>query len=300
MGRRRIATRGPPGGRSLDALLSSWLPFALGRPVSKGQVRKLVRVGAVHVDERPCRNPSDWVRSGVRVAVVVDEAKLFGVEPGPVRVLYEDRWVIAVDKPPGLPTHPTLDPARPTAVGAVKALLAARGGQNPYLGVHHRLDRDTSGVLLFAKDPAANPALAAAFAERAVNKRYLAVAAGPLLEPRTVRDHLGPLPGSGKRTKHGAVRSGGALAETHFEPLERRDRGTLVSAEPRTGRTHQIRVHLAGLGAPILGDGLYGGPPAARVMLHAARLALPHPVESRSLVVEAEAPADLLGAWNEC
>jgi RluA family pseudouridine synthase len=202
------------------------------------------------------------------------------------RVLFEDDALIAVDKPPGLPTVATADPARPHLVGLVERLLAARagaGGKGPRLGVHQRLDRDTSGVVLFVKDPAANAGLAAQFAAHGVEKTYLALAARPArLPPGPWRMEDGP-------------EGNPPSAVTDFRIVEAWTDAVLVEARPRTGRKHQIRIHLSRAGLPILGDAAYGGArgDAARVMLHAARLQLRHPISGERLDVSSAMPADL-------
>jgi 23S rRNA pseudouridine1911/1915/1917 synthase len=200
-------------------------------------------------------------------------------------VLYEDDALIAVDKPPGLPSVATADPARPHLVGLVERLLASRAGAEgkaPTLGVHQRLDRDTSGVVLFVKDPAANAGLGAQFAAHGVEKTYLAVAARP---PR--------LPSGPWRMEDGPE-GNPPSAITDFRIVEAWPDAVLVEARPRTGRKHQIRIHLSRAGLPILGDATYGGDrrDAPRVMLHAARLKLRHPLTGEPLAVSSAMPAD--------
>jgi RluA family pseudouridine synthase len=208
-------------------------------------------------------------------------------------VLYEDDAILAVEKPAGLPTHATADPGRPHLIGLVTAYLARPANTEPYLGVHQRLDRDTSGIVLFAKAPSANPGLARAFAERKVEKTYHALTVRPGRQPPSrwgVRSRLAP---AGKR-RMTAVGSGGQEAETRFRLIESFRGGLLIEARPVTGRKHQIRVHLADAGLAILGDEVYGSASgkAARLMLHAVRLALPHPVSGEPLVIESSPPRD--------
>lgn len=217
--------------------------------------------------------------------------------PDPVRVVHLDDWLIVVDKPSGLPTHATTDPARPHLHGAVIELRRAAGEDDPYVGVHHRLDVDTSGLVLFTIDRSVNAAVGAAFADRAVEKGYVAVVTGdrPPLSWE-VRDHLAPIGKVGRVTRHGAVRAGGKIAHSSFRllgPAPGPPGRWLVEGRPHTGRTHQLRVHLAGGGNPIVGDRLYGGVGARRVALHAARLRIPHPVTGEPLEVTAPPPPDL-------
>ena len=224
---------------------------------------------------------------------------------GPSRILYEDEWLVAVDKPPGLPTQPTLDPSRPSVLSELQAFLRRRDGAEPYLALHHRLDRDTFGVVLLCKDRTANVGMGALFSGKTAQKTYLALAVlrSDIPDTWAVRDHLGKVGRVGKADKFGAVRSGGDPAHTDFRVRERLPGALLVEALPRTGRTHQIRVHLTGGGTPILGDALYGGPewvrlPAGgrlaipRVLLHAAALAFPHPVTGTALEITILLPPD--------
>jgi 23S rRNA pseudouridine1911/1915/1917 synthase len=266
-------------------VLAAWLPDALQRPLSRAALRRLVMAGVVRVAGRPLRRPGAPVRAGLAITAEVRLDRLAPpaapFELAPERILYEDEWLIAVDKPAGLPTHVGADRLRPNLVDAVERVLGARGASDR-LGVHQRLDRDTSGVVLFAKSAAANPGLAAAFGERRVVKVYRALTARP---PRA----------ASRWTSDDDVH--GQPAQTDFEVLATLPRALLLEARPRTGRKHQIRVHLALAGMPILGDRRYGGaapglPHAARVMLHAARLELLHPVTLSRLVLESPEPPD--------
>jgi len=223
------------------------------------------------------------------------------------RILFEDDWLIVVDKPAGLPTQPTLDASRPSAFSELKAFLQTRDGACPYLGLHHRLDRDTSGVLLLTKDPKANAGTGALFAEKTAQKTYQALAIWGTGCPDAwdVKDYLGIVGKVGKASKFGAVRSGGDPAQTSFRMQERFGGATLIEAMPHTGRTHQIRVHLAGCGHPILGDEFYGGPLSLRlasgaqlsfprVLLHASSLKFRHPITNTELTVTSPLPEDFV------
>ncbi len=316
-------------GARLDRVVGDGLA-AEGVTLSRNAVQRLIVVGAVSVNGRAHTHPSASVQLGYRIVCRLDDGASGSGSDGAARrgaapasatvavpsltessVRYEDEWLIVVDKPAGLPTHATIDPARPHLHGMVQALLAARspggdgpggdgpggdgpGGDRSYLAIHHRLDRDTTGLVLFAKDRSANAALADAFAGRRVVKQYLAVCRGRLPgETWTVSNHLGRVSPRNRPAKYGPVSSGGDQAETSLR-VHRRTAGPLVviEARPLTGRTHQIRVHLAGGGLPIVGDELYGGEPAARVMLHAWRLTLPHPVKGGTFTVQSPLPDD--------
>jgi len=186
-----------------------------------------------------------------------------------------------VNKPAGLLFHPTDDPSAPSLVGQLQAQLG-------YLGTHQRLDQGTSGVVLFSLSREVNPALARQFEGREVSKVYHALTVKARL-PRVAWSVTNCLERAGART---VVAKQGQAAHTDFRLLRRLPEALLVEARPKTGRRHQIRVHLAGGGLPILGDVLYGGPPGSRVMLHAVRLELAHPRTGEPLVFEASYPAD--------
>lgn len=216
-------------------------------------------------------------------------------------LLYEDDWLVAVAKPAGIPVHATLDPHRDHLEAALGRWLVARDGAVGYLTLQHRLDVDTSGVVVLARRPEANLALARAFADRTVRKTYLALTARPDVLPQdawTVRNHLASK--KNQQPPVAAVRSGGDPAHTDFVLRQAAPSALLVEARPRTGRRHQIRVHLADAGMPILGDGDYGirdaradSRRAPRLMLHAWRLELAHPGTGAPWAVTCPVPADM-------
>ena len=198
-----------------------------------------------------------------------------------------------------------MDKARDNLLAALIRFLSARDRiANPYVGVHHRLDRDTSGAVLFTKSPRVNAAVAESFSNHQVIKIYQALTVPrrerPLEKQWSVRNHLGKIGSKSKRARYGEVQSNGALAETAFRVIAEHPRGVWIEAVPRTGRTHQIRVHLAGCGLPILGDDLYGpdNPSEAgdvrtpRLMLHAAELKFSHPITKREICVRSPLPDD--------
>ena len=210
-----------------------------------------------------------------------------------IRVVFGDDHILVIDKPPGMPSVPARTPLDPPSV---TERLAARFG--PVEAVH-RLDRDTSGLLVVARSSAARAALGRAFEARSVAKRYLAVVAGRLprargticlplaADPHTPpRQRIDPIIGRRAETRWWVAGAAAAAGGTR----------TLVVLEPVTGRSHQLRAHLAWLGAPIVGDRLYGGPAAELLALHAASLEFPHPLHGRS--VSAEAPPPDTPTWT--
>lgn len=219
-------------------------------------------------------------------------------------VLYEDEDLIAIRKPAGVPSQ-SANPDRPDdIVLRLRAFLAARDGRrDPYLGVHQRLDRDTSGVLLFTKRPDVNAALARQFEGRTLKKHYLAAVTGWPARARetTLDDQLRK--GDGGRMevvpqqrggRAGAARAGSQRAVTHVRVKTRNGERALLELRLETGRTHQARIQLAHAGAPIAGDPIYRGALAPRLMLHAAGLELDHPRTGKRLVIRDEAPPDMV------
>jgi 23S rRNA pseudouridine1911/1915/1917 synthase len=293
----------------LDDLLMPWLATALDRPLSKSSIRRLIMAGAVRVDGRPARRPGLIVSAGTRLDAAIDERRLPlspSEQPVPtVTVLYEDEALIAVAKPAGLPTHATADRARADLFTLVRAHLAEASHPPmtglPYLGLHHRLDRDTSGAVLFTKLPSANAALAAQFASHSIVKVYHAITAPPATpahrESWLITNRLASS-GTGRRSRMTAAGDRGQPAETSIRVLERYAGALLVEARPRTGRKHQVRAHLSGCGLPIAGDERYGGPlrlagiQIPRPLLHARHLSLTHPLAGTPLEITCDYPDD--------
>jgi RluA family pseudouridine synthase len=304
---RRVGAR--EAGQRLVDVLREWLRERLSDEIPMARVRALVASGGVRVDGVVARSAGRPLRRGEHVEASVEPMELRSralavdrpFELTGASILLDDGFVLAVDKPPGLPTHATADPSRPSLVSHVERWLRARGvAAAP--AVHQRLDRDTSGVVVFGLDQRANAGLARAFAERLAEKRYLAITAA-LREPPARRFRvsapIAPSSGAGP-----AVRLGGAdalPAETDVLVREVLEDALLVEARPLTGRRHQVRAHLAHAGFPILGDTIYGRPGAAvpRLMLHAWRLALAHPVTGEPLRLESPIPPDFAAALAE-
>jgi 23S rRNA (cytosine1962-C5)-methyltransferase len=202
-------------------------------------------------------------------------------------IVREDADLIAVDKPAGVPSQ-AADPDRPDdVVTRLERYLRARG-KDPYLGTHQRLDRDTSGLLVFARRRESNASLASQFEGRTVRKRYLACV-GRAPSERTLRHTLAPDDG---RMRVVRGRAAGKVAVTHVSVVDRTEGRALLELELETGRTHQARAQLAHVGCPIAGDTLYGGPRAPRLLLHASSLALRHPSSGRPVRFVATTPPE--------
>jgi len=265
---------------------------------SRSALQRWIDEGLVQVDGRPAK-ASQKVAKGqrIRVAVPPPAPEDLVPEPRPLDILYEDADLVLLNKPPGEVVHPA--PGHPTGT-LVQALLAhctdltgVGGRLRP--GIVHRLDKDTSGLLLVAKNDRAFRALQEQFKAREVRKAYLALVHGHLREPAgRIEAPIGRDPRSRQRM---AVVPGGRPAVTRYRVLRTVGPYTLVLALPVTGRTHQVRVHFAFLGHPVAGDALYGprrGPfPFPRQFLHAWCLGFRHPSTGEWMQVQAPLPADL-------
>lgn len=322
---------------SLNSLLRSELPRILGTEVSNSKIRRLIVAGSVSVSGRQIRVPGFNLRAGSEVNVLIDEEKLFfekqpddiNYELTPKDILFEDENIIVVNKPTHFPTEAGMVGSRDNLHAAIIRFLFERqkiehpNAKNPpYLGIMHRLDRDTSGVILFTKTRSVNAACHEMFESHTAHKVYNAVVAVksseaakfPVGKKITVDFPMGRISPKGQAAKWGKVseKNGGLSSRTEFEVLKEikidKMQGTapfnlckvsfsqgsasfrdftflLLKCSPLTGRTHQIRVHLASLGIPILGDSLYGGLDYARIMLHAESLTFPHPVTGEIMTV---------------
>ena len=278
----------------LDAVLAAAFP-----DLSRSRVQRLIANECVLVDGAPARK-SAQVERGAQVAITLPETSR-EVEPSGLSlpVLYEDSDLLAIDKPASLLVHDA--PAEPGATSVAAWFVehcpeeaAAFDIERP--GIVHRLDKHTSGVLLLAKTPSAQTALSAAFAAREAHKQYLALCDGIPQRDRAVIDAgLGRSHADRRRM---AVTGDGRSAQTEYEVLAAARERSLLLAKPHTGRTHQIRVHLAAIGAPVSGDELYGRGPGPRHLLHAWRLTVPHP-RGGELTVTAPLPGDMLAAIDD-
>jgi 23S rRNA pseudouridine1911/1915/1917 synthase len=261
--------------------------------ISRGEARRAIDAGGVFLDGRRCKVAGRTLHPGQEVVVNLEEAGRGADAPAALergRLLYADQDLVAVDKPAGVAAQPTLTTDRGTLPELVAALLGAP------VTLVHRLDRETSGVTVLARSAAAAAALAEAFRTGAPEKTYLALCARAPSPPEGRVD--APLGKDPARAGLRRVDPAGDPSATRYRTLRAGAAAALVEAKPETGRTHQIRVHLAHLGAPLLGDPRYGGPrrvgevAVPRVMLHAARLELAHPVTGAPMVIEAAVPED--------
>lgn len=321
----RVA-EGPAAGQAMRA--DRYIAEVLGL-LSRSQLK--ARGGVIKVNGRLAK-PSTPLKGGEALVLEwTEEASLDLVpEAIPLMVLYEDARVIVVDKAQGMVTHPGHGNRRATLANALLGRLAiassAGGAQSPAraasvarAGIVHRLDKDTSGVIIAAKDAEAQAYLAAQFKDRTTKKEYLAITRGLPRQPRgRIENVLARDPRDRKRfaalslTAPAALAGGktrGKAAVTDYRVLRTWGPYALVSLRPRTGRTHQLRVHLAGLGCPILGDPIYGKPdpdlPGASLMLHAFRLRIGLPGEAEARLFRAPLPerfrrlmAHLEGLWG--
>jgi 23S rRNA pseudouridine1911/1915/1917 synthase len=266
--------------------------------LSWGKARALVESGKVFVDGARVLDPEAAVSEGQSVEVNANAPKPTTRIPHDL-IVYVDPHVVVVRKPAGVSTVPFEEKERGTLDELVRRALEKKfpsRGSRPNLGVVHRLDKETSGLVVFTRTWLAKKSLSAQFRAHTVERKYLGIAHGDVPK-RTITTQIVADRGDGLRgsTRHDAE---GQRAVTHVEPLEKLDGATLVSCRLETGRTHQIRIHLAEMGHPLLGERVYirnfrgALIPAPRVMLHAAVLGFEHPATERPVRWEEPAPED--------
>jgi 23S rRNA pseudouridine1911/1915/1917 synthase len=299
----------------LDAYLAQQLP-----EYSRVSLRRLINAAHVLVDGKRAK-AAHRLRAGEQISVVLTELArpLPEAEEIPLEILYEDEWLAAINKPPGMVVHPAKGHWSGTLTAALQfhfnQLSTAGGSTRP--GVVHRLDRDTSGVIVIAKDDRVHRHLAAQFELRTIEKEYFAIVTG---RPDRDRDWvdlpigLHPYQREKMAIRHNDPNS--REARSFYEVVERFDSFATMRVQPKTGRTHQIRVHLQSIGCPVLCDRFYGAramitrgeirqdptdttPLLERQALHAQRISLTHPETGARLTVEAPLPADMQGVLAE-
>jgi 23S rRNA pseudouridine1911/1915/1917 synthase len=291
----RVVTGTATGGR-FDLAVS-----AIGE-ISRAHAQRLISDGRATVDGRRAR-ASDRLRGGeaIRVELTAPPDPTLRGESIPLRIAYEDASMLIVDKPAGLVVHPSHGHATGTLVHALVGRAEARGEQLGSIagvgrpGIVHRLDKQTSGLILVAKTDAAQASLMQQFGDRSVDKEYLALVRGaPPASRGRIEAPVGRDPRDRQRM---AVVASGREAVTEYEVLGAVGGQALLALHPLTGRTHQLRAHLAYLGLPIAGDLRYGGGigPGGleRQFLHAARITLDRPLDGRRLTAWSELPEDL-------
>lgn len=280
-------------GWRLDKILVALYPGA-----SRSHLQSLIEEGRVWVEGQACVTPSRKPRPGVPLAVrwrLPVHAAPFAAEAIPIPVVFEDEHLLVLNKPAGWVVHPAAGNWSGTLLNALLAHHEA-AARLPRAGIVHRLDKDTSGLMVVAKRIETYHALVAALAARQVGREYMALVHGQCVEPTTVDAPIGRDPRQRVRM---AVVATGKPARTDFFPLAQGAAHSLLHCVLHSGRTHQIRVHAAHRGWPLVADALYGGREAgglARQGLHAARLRLVHPVTGEALLWAAAPPDDFEAA----
>lgn len=268
--------------------------------ITRSRAETLIREGRACVNDNVETKPGRKVKEEDAVSVQIPPPAATEAQPEniPLEILYEDDDIAVVVKPCGMVVHPAAGNEDGTLVNALlfhlKNLSGIGGALRP--GIVHRLDKDTSGLLLVAKNDAAHLSLSNALKERTIHKTYRAVARGAFRELDGVIE--APIGRSPKDRKKMAVVADGRYARTEYYVLEALHGASLVDVNLITGRTHQIRVHFAHIGHPLLGDPLYGGkenkPTVGRLMLHARRIEFVHPTTGKIMVFEAPEPPQFL------
>jgi 23S rRNA pseudouridine1911/1915/1917 synthase len=287
-----VQVAGEPG--RLDQVLTKALA------IPRADVQRAIAGGRVTVDGR--RRPKSFrLDGGETLLVDLPTADELAHEGPPLEIRFQDEYLAIVSKPAGLVTHPTQSLRKGTMVNRLLGMDMPLSPVGAPLrpGIVHRLDAGTSGLVIVAKTAEAHEALAAMMHDHLVQRLYLALVRGTVEHETFVVD----APLQRKRAKIVVKPASGKPAETAFEVKERFEKATLLEAAPRTGRTHQIRVHLAAIGHPILGDGAYGGGGddakelgLARPFLHAWKLVFEHPITGDEIEAEDPLPQDLVEA----
>jgi 23S rRNA pseudouridine1911/1915/1917 synthase len=291
-------------GQRLDSALARLMPLH-----SRTRIKGWIEAGQVSVGRLPCK-PRDLVEAGARIHVricVAEPQTAVLPETIPLTLMYEDRDLLVVDKPAGLVVHPGAGNPNHTLQNALLGMDASLASL-PRAGIIHRLDKDTSGLLVVARTPEAHTSLSRQLLARTVSRDYMAVSAGVMTSGGTIDEPIGRHRTDRLRM---AIRPSGRPATTHYRIIERFRAHTWSSVKLETGRTHQIRLHLAHIKYPIVGDPVYGGrfalprgaTPALIAMLrsfkrqalHAEALAFEHPRTGKRLSLKSPLPADYVG-----
>lgn len=291
------------GGTRLDKLLRDLAPA-----FSRTYLKELIEKGFVQVGKRVITKPGFPVHAGQELRVTLVPKRVVAAQPKkePLRIVYQDEFLAVIDKPPGMASHPSPQTDRTTVADAALAMFGQdlpRGQGLDRPGIVHRLDRDTTGVMVLAKTESAFHSLRAQFKERTTEKEYRAIVRGQM---RFDSDYIEGLIGRdpGNPEKMALHREGGKDSLTYYEVLERFEDFSFVRLMPKTGRTHQLRVHLTSLGHPIVGDKVYkirgaqwnaptDAPSAPRQFLHAFSLSFLHPNKGERVYFEAPLHRDM-------
>ncbi len=294
--RRSVVVAAALHGQRLDKVL-----VALAGEFSRSHLQMLIERGHVQLDGQPAAVASRKVRAGQRLEVALvptAESRAFRPEAMPLPVVFEDAHLLVVDKPAGLVVHPAAGHWSGTLLNGLLAHHRAAASL-PRAGIVHRLDKDTSGLMVVAKTLPAMTTLVRAIAAREVHRQYLAIVHGELAAGRSSIDV--PIGRDPKSRVRMAVLASGKPARTDVEVVACAGGFSALRCTLHTGRTHQIRVHLASRNHALVADTLYGGAAAlgmARQALHATRLAFVHPDTGQPLQFDAAAPPDLAAAWG--
>jgi len=282
-------------GMRLDLFLFSYFEN-LQQGLSRSRIQSLIREGKVSSAGRKLDKPHQKVKPGQEIRVNIEEKQ----EPAPqsedipVEIIYEDADLAVINKPPGMVVHPAPGNNSHTLVNALMHCLSSLSDINPQRpGIVHRLDKEASGVMVVAKNNFTHLELAKQFAEHAIKRKYIALVKGRVeFDENIIELPIGRHP---RKRKNMAVSFTGhaKFAKTHYRTLKRGDEYSLLELEPFTGRTHQLRVHLAYLGHPILGDSKYGrGASFLRLALHAISLGFNHPRTGKFMEFNSEIPQE--------
>ena len=289
-------------GTRIDLVLSQALP-----ETSRSFLQKLITGGSVSINGEVCKSKKEKVEAGQEITIIVPEPEILAVEAEdiPLEIVYEDDDVLVVNKPKGMVVHPAVGNYTGTLVNAIMyhcgdSLSSINGVIRP--GIVHRIDKDTSGLLMSAKNDNAHNSLAAQLADHSITRAYQAVVYNNFSDDEgTVDAPIGRDPKN--RLRQAVTQQNSKRAVTHYKVLERMGKFTLIEARLETGRTHQIRVHMSHIKHPLLGDFVYG--PAKNPygiqgqMLHAKILGFVHPTTGEYMEFESELPAEFKQALEK-
>lgn len=290
----RLTVEAAGNGMRLDQYIAQAVPS-----LSRTAARRIIDLGGVHHNGRRVRRSSQALAADDKLEIFLDDRQEEDFSLAQEHILFRDPYLLVLDKPPGVATQPTPSRYKGTLYEALLRMLGASSGsgRKPSLGMVQRLDRDTSGVMVFSIHPRAHKSMSAAFAAHRVQKFYLALVSGAM--PCRQGEFRSQLARQRRTNLMKTVEKGGKEALTRYRVVDSFGSADLVEVEIPTGRSHQIRVHFAEAGHPLLGDTRYGGPSewlgqrVSRQMLHAWKLRFEHPVSGQALDFEAPLPEDL-------